>query len=674
MNSLNKSNNTEEDMVEAGWNKKKEEEAGMGDYPNYPNMRDKDKEAGEASLCACGAMTAEVCAKLGGSPANAGDCANYQKMTSSVNDEEYEDWGEIGVSAAEYQGKKVTLNKPFRTSGGPKKFGVYTRNEKGNVVIVRFGDPNMEIKRDDPARRKSFRSRHNCSSPGPKWKARYWSCRMWSSKPVNKMTSQEITEKAGCGCGCAGESVEAAMPTPKDDETHEAFMMRCEAMGNSKADCMSAHEGHTFEAKDKDDPCTDGYEQFGMKMKNGRKVPNCVPIAKVKELKEAGHSKDTYMVDDEKKEKASVNATWNCKITDIVANVEAATGKTIMKIKGIAFHEGYNKNNWSITRDGAEAVARQMIGGDLTLNHPSAKESGAGFSRNMDGGVDEAVVGIITQAGVADMGDGKYEVHYEAQVWRAELFESLESGVWLRGDYGVSIGGYGVPIEATEEGAILFGEDFTFDHLAIVYRPAYERASIDEVSKVELSASIDDEFKYPAEIALSHTEQVKNMTASEESPDTGASNDELEALRAELILANATIAKHDEEKAAIAEASRVALVKEASELGLKGHEDLSEEVVASLIASWKSANPVTEEVLVEATPATTVEVEASVATESTAVVANYLNGTLVETPEPVYERAFNAWARAWNRSLSGEERKKGHHCPTFAEAREAGDL
>ena len=63
-----------------------------------------------------------------------------------------------------------------------------------------------------------------------------------------------------------------------------------------------------------------------------------------------------------------------------------------------------------------------------------------------------------------------------------------------------------------------------------------------------------------------------------------------------------------------------------------------------------------------------------ISTTATAVVANYLNGTLVETPEPVYERAFNAWARAWNRSLSGEERKKGHHCPTFAEAREAGDL
>jgi len=73
--------------------------------------------------------------------------------------------------------KNVTLNKPQR--GGSKKFYVYVKNDKGNVVKVSFGDPNMEIKRDDPARRKSFRARHNCDNPGPKWKARYWSCRQW---------------------------------------------------------------------------------------------------------------------------------------------------------------------------------------------------------------------------------------------------------------------------------------------------------------------------------------------------------------------------------------------------------------------------------------------------------------------------------------------------------------
>ena len=76
-----------------------------------------------------------------------------------------------------------TLNKPQRTPGGPKKFMVKVRDPKtGNVKTVRFGDPNMEIKRDDPKRRKSFRARHHCdTNPGPKTKARYWSCRQWRS-------------------------------------------------------------------------------------------------------------------------------------------------------------------------------------------------------------------------------------------------------------------------------------------------------------------------------------------------------------------------------------------------------------------------------------------------------------------------------------------------------------
>jgi hypothetical protein len=81
--------------------------------------------------------------------------------------------------ASEYQGRKVTLNKPFRTPDGPKKFSVYVKNDKGNVVKVNFGDPNMKIKKNIPGRRKSFRARHNCDNPGPKWKARYWSCKAW---------------------------------------------------------------------------------------------------------------------------------------------------------------------------------------------------------------------------------------------------------------------------------------------------------------------------------------------------------------------------------------------------------------------------------------------------------------------------------------------------------------
>ena len=85
------------------------------------------------------------------------------------------------IEEAEVDGKKVKLNDPIRTSEVPsKKFKVYVKDPStGNIKTVRFGDPNLSIKRDDPKRRKSFRARHNCSDPGPKTKARYWSCFQW---------------------------------------------------------------------------------------------------------------------------------------------------------------------------------------------------------------------------------------------------------------------------------------------------------------------------------------------------------------------------------------------------------------------------------------------------------------------------------------------------------------
>ncbi len=151
--------------------------------------------------------------------------------------------------------EKKTLNKPFRTPGGPKKFSVYVKNEKGNVVKVNFGDPNMEIKRDDPERRKNFRARHNCDNPGPKTKARYWSCRQWragkkvegsedleyewdgetlfdhdellEANPSLAFVEEEITEgekeEEGCcgqDCGCHQEESEAEL-TEKQKELPE---------------------------------------------------------------------------------------------------------------------------------------------------------------------------------------------------------------------------------------------------------------------------------------------------------------------------------------------------------------------------------------------------------------------------------------------------------------------
>jgi hypothetical protein len=83
----------------------------------------------------------------------------------------------LGIAEAEYQGRKVALGKPMK--GDVKKSKVYVKNQKGNVVKVEFGDPNMTIKKHIPGRRKNFRARHNCDNPGPRTKARYWSCRAW---------------------------------------------------------------------------------------------------------------------------------------------------------------------------------------------------------------------------------------------------------------------------------------------------------------------------------------------------------------------------------------------------------------------------------------------------------------------------------------------------------------
>ena len=87
------------------------------------------------------------------------------------------------INEAEYQGRKVKLGKPMR--GDVKKFKVYVKNPQGNVVKVNFGhkgkggEKTMSIKKNNPQRRKSFRARHNCDNPGPRHKARYWSCRAW---------------------------------------------------------------------------------------------------------------------------------------------------------------------------------------------------------------------------------------------------------------------------------------------------------------------------------------------------------------------------------------------------------------------------------------------------------------------------------------------------------------
>ena len=104
------------------------------------------------------------------------DKTDYDKPTYQRKKEK-EEKKEEELDEAEYQGRKVPLGKPMK--GDVKKSKVYVKGPKGNVVKVNFGDKNMRIKKNIPGRRKNFRARHNCDNPGPRWKARYWSCRAW---------------------------------------------------------------------------------------------------------------------------------------------------------------------------------------------------------------------------------------------------------------------------------------------------------------------------------------------------------------------------------------------------------------------------------------------------------------------------------------------------------------
>lgn len=94
----------------------------------------------------------------------------YEAMTCGCSDT---------LEEAEYQGRSVSLGKPFLTPDGPKKRAVYVRNKKGNVVKVNFGDKKMKIKKSNPKRRKSFRARHKCSQKKDKTTSGYWSCKAW---------------------------------------------------------------------------------------------------------------------------------------------------------------------------------------------------------------------------------------------------------------------------------------------------------------------------------------------------------------------------------------------------------------------------------------------------------------------------------------------------------------
>ena len=105
---------------------------------------------------------------------DAGRSGIYEGVSVLLDVPFYE--GNEEIDEAEYRGRKVNLNKPFRTPGGPRKFSVYTKNESGNVVKVGFGEPGMRVNNNDPKKARSFQKRMICYNPGPRWKPKCWSC------------------------------------------------------------------------------------------------------------------------------------------------------------------------------------------------------------------------------------------------------------------------------------------------------------------------------------------------------------------------------------------------------------------------------------------------------------------------------------------------------------------
>lgn len=113
----------------------------------------------------------------------------HDGATEGGYEDEFGSVENVSLNEAEYKGKKVELGKPSK--GDVKKFKVYVKNAKGNVVKVNFGDPNMEIKRDDPARKKAFRARFNCADATDRTTPKYWSCKMWSSTSVSDILNKK---------------------------------------------------------------------------------------------------------------------------------------------------------------------------------------------------------------------------------------------------------------------------------------------------------------------------------------------------------------------------------------------------------------------------------------------------------------------------------------------------
>lgn len=178
--------------------------------------------------------------------------------------EETNEYGDL-IEIHEEADKKVKLNKIMR--GDVKKYKVFVKNDKGNVVKVNFGDPNMEIKRDDPNRRRNFRARHNCDNPGPRWKARYWACKTWSTQSVTSMLKEDADLQ------------EATKNEPKD----KARWNSCIEQAKKKFDVYPSAYANAWASK-----C---YKSKGGKWK---KANESIEASVLKQINESTYNPDLY--------------------------------------------------------------------------------------------------------------------------------------------------------------------------------------------------------------------------------------------------------------------------------------------------------------------------------------------------------------------------------------------
>jgi hypothetical protein len=177
----------------------KQRYSGQKEFSASANLGNNQKVSATSTISKPGAKpVTKMSMTKGGKPMGINEAFEQAIFEDEVTLEDtqdfHEEYGYLGYSIdendlfeAEYQGRKVKLNKPMR--GDVKKFKVYVKNKKGNVIKVNFGhggtsakkagEKTMSIRKSNPKARKSFRARHNCDNPGPKTKARYWSCRKW---------------------------------------------------------------------------------------------------------------------------------------------------------------------------------------------------------------------------------------------------------------------------------------------------------------------------------------------------------------------------------------------------------------------------------------------------------------------------------------------------------------